>query len=709
VEDSGAGERFSIRLLDKNLYPFTITGLNRPSVQATYDAWPWVLAVMESDVGQGGRETFVTALNVGAAERSVEVGSENTIRLPQAETGCAEFALKVTDNADANTCGVICWLEADNEDAEPSSTKSRVGDFTVSVLGRTSSTRLRMPPGIDREYTPVSLQFGGNRKYLLLALRKPIGVSSSANEKKAQIAIIGWKIEEAGQGRPLDAEPFMTEAVVSEAASSNLMLEIAVLSDGAFRIVAATGEHEILLIDERGAISKLQLGLNSAVSALSLVQACSGSAADGSKTSPFTLVVGCRDSDVLRVQIDDHALSNLVSGSTIQPHSIVYLAHPWLRTLRGVDQHIDCPKPSAKSEDRWENLSRIEHDRWSTFNYLENWRYGKPRVDIARIHDNLVPWEKLTPDIQQYDATHVAKIPLFLDRLGRRNATKARPDQLCREIRIGIVGHRPHRLKGDLQDLNHTTNTDGPLPSGDGMDQSTFDPVVKRIQEVFTVGQNDLPIKFILVTCLAEGADRVIAEALLERGDLNAEMDVLLPLPWEIYLNTFSKDTRKHSVRQFQRLINKPRTRMHLQLPLLHGSVREVDDQKSETGKVTPQQKQFQLANAWIVQHCDYLVAAWDGREIGTNPVELGDKYLIKKLVALPDGSEEKPYTKDVQPGGTWEAVKWWLLPDSIPEPMQWPQQFASVSADDGRSWEDGLLCLGAEAAVSGLKQREKQ
>jgi len=218
------------------------------------------------------------------------------------------------------------------------------------------------------------------------------------------------------------------------------------------------------------------------------------------------------------------------------------------------------------------------------------------------------------------------------------------------------------------------------------MDQSTFDPVVKRIQEVFTVRQSDLPIKFILVTCLAEGADRVLAEALLESKKLKAQMDVLLPLPWEIYLNTFSKDNRKQSVDQFLRLIRHRNTRKHLQLPLLHGSVRDVDEQTSESGRFSAQQEQFQLANAWIVQHCDYLVAAWDGSEIGANPAELGDKDLAEKSIALPDGSQKKPYTKSARPGGTWEAFRWWLYPEPIPDKMRWPEgsrtQQSSVRID---------------------------
>lgn len=113
--------------------------------------------------------------------------------------------------------------------------------------------------------------------------------------------------------------------------------------------------------------------------------------------------------------------------------------------------------------------------------------------------------------------------------------------------------------------------------------------------------------------------------------------------------------------------------------------------------------------DAWVVQHCDYLIAAWDGKEIGGNPAVLSHKDLKGKLKKLPDPRKEGSYTDDARPGGTWEAIRWWLDPAVIPESMQWSSHWNPICADNERAPEDRLFLIGAGVTAEGMNAGEEQ
>ena len=56
-------------------------------------------------------------------------------------------------------------------------------------------------------------------------------------------------------------------------------------------------------------------------------------------------------------------------------------------------------------------LAIMEHDDWCKEKEGQGWTYGPVRNDAELIHDCLIPWEKLTPEIQQYDIDPVKNIP----------------------------------------------------------------------------------------------------------------------------------------------------------------------------------------------------------------------------------------------------------------------------------------------------------
>jgi hypothetical protein len=61
-------------------------------------------------------------------------------------------------------------------------------------------------------------------------------------------------------------------------------------------------------------------------------------------------------------------------------------------------------------------LGRVEHARWKAERILAGWTYAPGRKDIARkTSPYIVEWDKLSPEVQQYDRDFVTLIPALLD------------------------------------------------------------------------------------------------------------------------------------------------------------------------------------------------------------------------------------------------------------------------------------------------------
>ena len=106
---------------------------------------------------------------------------------------------------------------------------------------------------------------------------------------------------------------------------------------------------------------------------------------------------------------------------------------------------------------------------------------------------------------------------------------------------------------------------------------------------------------FILLCPLAEGADRLVARVALECG---VQLIVPLPLPRSEYETDFASDASRH---EFARLLGQAQT--CIQLPLAEGNTLEKIRHAGE-----PRSRQYAAVGAFIVQHCQILIALWDGR-----------------------------------------------------------------------------------------------
>jgi len=60
---------------------------------------------------------------------------------------------------------------------------------------------------------------------------------------------------------------------------------------------------------------------------------------------------------------------------------------------------LDWCKTNA---DTFESLARVEHDRWCAHRWLAGWIAG-PREDSLKIHNDLIPYEKLSDETKEYD------------------------------------------------------------------------------------------------------------------------------------------------------------------------------------------------------------------------------------------------------------------------------------------------------------------
>ena len=110
------------------------------------------------------------------------------------------------------------------------------------------------------------------------------------------------------------------------------------------------------------------------------------------------------------------------------------------------------------------------------------------------------------------------------------------------------------------------------------------------VRDLFTALRRASPTTpLLLITPLAEGADRLVARVALEAG---AELVVPLPLPPEEYARDFPE-----TAAEFDRLLAHQRTVRRIQLPDV-GAGRDL---------------QYALVGLYVARHSQILIALWDG------------------------------------------------------------------------------------------------
>jgi hypothetical protein len=242
------------------------------------------------------------------------------------------------------------------------------------------------------------------------------------------------------------------------------------------------------------------------------------------------------------------------------------------RLVKGETRELEFTDDEATA------LARMEHDRWRANKIFEGWRPGAQRVEGAKINPFTVPWEDLDESERVEQTESIKRLPSLLKtRLGWG---------IKRELSIGITGHRPHRV--DLSDANLLREIDRTLA---------------RIRQAE-------PDKcLILVSSLAEGSDRVVAEMAMTKYDM--KVHIPLPLPYELYQTDFQSQS---SLNEFKQLVG--RSEVYYELPTRFGS-QEILAAHIDGSSNGARDQQYALAGAYIALTCDELIAVYDGGEAG--------------------------------------------------------------------------------------------
>jgi hypothetical protein len=105
-----------------------------------------------------------------------------------------------------------------------------------------------------------------------------------------------------------------------------------------------------------------------------------------------------------------------------------------------------------------------------------------------------------------------------------------------------------------------------------------------------------------VVSSLAEGADRVVARAVLSYPD--ASLDAVLPLTLEDYMEDFASEASR---KEFAELLSRCSEPVLLR-------TRSIREERSDAGgQAEIRSDAYAKAGQYVVDHCDVLIAVWDG------------------------------------------------------------------------------------------------
>lgn len=153
-------------------------------------------------------------------------------------------------------------------------------------------------------------------------------------------------------------------------------------------------------------------------------------------------------------------------------------------------------------------------------------------------------------------------------------------------IRVGVTGHRvlkePEKIAVTLREIINSRI------------HELFVPDISRDKSI-------TPITCTIVTALAEGADRLVANELLRIP--GSDVEVILPLAKKDYLRDFKSAASKKEFEELYRRSGR-HTVMKPDSPAATVETRS---------RAEARRKAYEDAGRYIVDHCDMLIAIWDG------------------------------------------------------------------------------------------------
>jgi len=219
-----------------------------------------------------------------------------------------------------------------------------------------------------------------------------------------------------------------------------------------------------------------------------------------------------------------------------------------------------------------EMLARMEHERWKSCKILEQWRAGPERIEGAKINPYAIAWDDMPLERRQSEIRSIAELPALLSNEGWH---------IQRELVIGVTGHRLHKLDPDNPHL--------------------IAAIRNTLRDIASIYPNH---KLIVMSPLAEGADRLVAKIAMEHFAMS--LHVPLPLPYELYYTDFKSGD---SLEEFKELVGK--AERYFELPMKFGTQEQLASRMDGTPNEL-RNKQYALAGAYITERSDEMIAVWD-------------------------------------------------------------------------------------------------
>jgi hypothetical protein len=165
-------------------------------------------------------------------------------------------------------------------------------------------------------------------------------------------------------------------------------------------------------------------------------------------------------------------------------------------------------------------------------------------------------------------------------------------------LTLGVSGHRPNRDPkpgAGEESSGPKFNPDKVRAAIDNF-LKTLKAAVGDLDEAANEWFDSAPPVLAMVSSLAEGSDRIAAEAALANG---LPLDVVLPCARDVYEQTFTDDSSRA---EFETLLDKARARLILPLPGEPGADREAQLAQA-----------YESAGLTMLAQADILIAVWDG------------------------------------------------------------------------------------------------
>src|SRR5260370_6781798 len=152
--------------------------------------------------------------------------------------------------------------------------------------------------------------------------------------------------------------------------------------------------------------------------------------------------------------------------------------------------------------------------------------------------------------------------------------------------------------------------------------------IAAQVQDILLHFKNSYPsTPLVLLSPLAEGADRLVAEVALETG-IGASLMAPLPMPREIYPRDFATGASRA---EFDRLLAAASQSLAIPTPPCVNAAQLQNDSRAR-------QNQYAAVGEFIARHCQVLIALWDGK-----PGERGGTGEVVKLKLTGSYSDTPP------------------------------------------------------------------